>query len=254
MRSVLITGGSRGIGLEFAKYYAKEGYEIFLCARNMMKLIDAKKYLENTYQIHCHVIATDLSQPNSAKELYEKVEPYQIDVLINNAGTGYTERSWRIDIDKEEEMVMINDIALMSLTKLFLKDMKQRQTGMIINIASTGAFQPGPYIAGYYASKAFVLSYTEAINEEAKSFGVKVYCVCPGPVYTDFYSTSGLKPPKGAMHAEKCVQYVMKHLKRRCVIIPGFTNRLALLVPRRIRTLFVRKTKLNVLKKKSKHL
>lgn len=250
MASVLITGGSRGIGLAFAEYYAKEGYDVILNARNMLKLIDVKRYLEDTYQVQCHIFAIDLSHPDAAKELYDLAVPYDIDVLINNAGTGYTESSWKINIQKEEEMVMLNDVSLMSLTKLFLKDMKEKQSGIIINISSTGAFQPGPYIAGYYASKAFVSSYTEAVHEEAKAYSVKVYCVCPGPVDTDFYSTSDLKAPKYAMSPEECVRYTMKHLKNRCVIIPGFYNRLVRIVPKKIRMHAIARMKQKQLQKK----
>lgn len=252
MPKVLITGGSRGIGLAFAEYYAKEGYDIYLCARNMLKLMDVKKHLEDTYDIRCCIFQIDLSEKGKAKQLYDSAGS-DIDVLINNAGCGYTGYSEQIDIEKEEDMVMVNDAALMSLTKFYLTDMMKRHEGTIINIASTGAFQPGPYIAGYYASKAFVLSYTEAIHEEAKPYNVKVYCLCPGPAATDFYSASDLKIPKHAQSAESVVRYTMKHLKNSCVIIPGFANRLVRFIPRRIRISAIKKMKANVLRKKERH-
>lgn len=248
MSKVLITGGSEGIGFEFAKYYASRGYEIILVARNQMKLLDAKNEIENMYHEKVHIISCDLSEKGSASQLFEKIENENIDILINNAGCGYTERSWKIDIDKEEDMVVVNDIALMSLTKLFVDQMKKRHEGTIINISSTGSFQPGPYIAGYYASKSFVTSYTLAIREEVKSYGIKVYCVCPGPVYTDFYDKGGARNPRHALRPEKVVKYTVKHMKRKCLIIPGFTNRLVRIIPMKIRMKFIMNSKKKSLK------
>lgn len=248
MSRVLITGGSEGIGFAFAKYYASYGCELYLVARNQMKLLDTKNELENEYHVHVHIISCDLSQKGSAKTLFEKVEDKEIDIVINNAGCGYTERSWRIDIDKEEDMVMVNDVALMSLTKLFMNQMKKRHDGIILNVSSTGSFQPGPFIAGYYASKSFVTSYTQAVYEEMKPYGVNVYCLCPGPVYTSFYDKGGSRNPRHAMDVDKVVKYTIKHMKRKCLIIPGLSNRLVRIVPTKLRMLFIRSSKQKSLK------
>lgn len=248
MSKVLITGGSEGIGFGFAKYYASKGYDVILVARNQMKLLDAKNMIENTYHKKVEIISYDLSVKDAARSLYEKLESKTIDILINNAGCGYTGRSWKIDIEKEEDMVMVNDVALMSLTKLFVNDMKKRHAGIIMNVSSTGSFQPGPYIAGYYASKSFVTSYTQAIHEEMKPYGVQVYCLCPGPVYTSFYDKSGTKNPRWAMDVDKVVDYTIKHMKKKCLIMPGFTNRLVRILPVRVRMSYVRKMKQKSLK------
>lgn len=248
MSKVLITGGSEGIGLEFAKYYASIGCELFLVARNQMKLLDAKNEIENMYHDKVNIISCDLSNKGSAQELFDHLEKEEIDIVINNAGCGYIERSWKIDIEKEEDMVMVNDVAVMSLTKLFMNQMKKRHEGTIINVSSTGSFQPGPFIAGYYASKAFVTSYTQAVHEEMKPYGVDVYCLCPGPVYTSFYDKSGSRNPRHALSTEQVVKYTIKHMKRKCLIIPGFTNRLVRLVPMKLRMLFIQSQKQKSLK------
>lgn len=250
MSYVLITGGSEGIGKAFALYYARLGYDLVIVARHEGKLIDLKNEIENIFQNKVEVIPFDLALTGSAEILYTRVKQKDISVVINNAGAGYTDYAWDISISNEEQMVVLNDISLMSLTKLFVKDMKEKGTGTIINIASTGAFQPGPYIAGYYASKSFVLSYTQAIHEEVKEYGVQVYCVCPGPVKTDFYAKGGLKVPLSAMSAESVVDYVSKHMKKKCVIIPGMMNKLIRILPVKMRMFFVKKMKRKVLKKK----
>ncbi len=252
MSKVLITGGTEGIGSAFAKYYASIGDELFLVARNRMRLVDVKNQLENTYHNKVHMLVCDLSEVGSASKLYESLEEEEIDVLINNAGVGYTERSWKIDIDKEEKMVVLNDVTLMSLTKLFSNDMKKRHTGTIINIASTGAFQPGPYIAGYYASKSFVSSYTQAVCEELRPYGIHVYCLCPGPVDTDFYLKGGTRAPRNAMDPDKVVKYTIKHMKKRCLIIPGFINRIVRIFPVRVRMKFIQRSKWKKIQKKNR--
>ncbi len=251
MSKVLITGASQGIGYAFAEYYASIGDELYLVSRNQLKLINVKTELENQYHNRIHIYSLDLSKVGSAKQLYEMIGE-EIDILINNAGVGYTQQADRIDIDQEEAMVVLNDITMMSLTKLFIKDMKTREHGTIVNISSTGSFQPGPYIAGYYASKSFVTSYTRALHEEYKQYGVQVYCVCPGPVDTDFYTNTGIFAPKYAMQADKVVKYTIKHMKNQCLIIPGFMNRMSRLIPEKIRISFIRKSKYKIIKKKNR--
>ena len=131
----------------------------------------------------------------------------------------------------------------MLFRSLFIKDHLSRKHGMIINVSSTGAFQPGPYIASYYASKSFVLSYSQALDAEVKSHGLRVYCLCPGPVDTAFYDKSGGKMSAYHMSAEDTVSWCMKHLGRNCVIVPGVINQLLRLVPIKIRIYFLSKMK-----------
>lgn len=251
MSTVLITGGSSGIGLELAKCYAADGADLILCARNEERLCRARDEIMLRYQVNAEVIAADLSKPGSAEQLYEQVKARSVDVLINNAGIGFAGKSWELSVEKEEEMVRLNTASLMSLCKLFLKDFIQRGSGTIINVASTGAFQAGPYIAGYYASKAFVLNYSKALYEEAKPYGIHICCVCPGPVDTDFYEKSGGKKPKLIMSAEKTAKTAYREIqKSRKVIVPGIVNRAALIFPEPVRVSFVKRSKLKNLKKK----
>lgn len=250
MSRVLITGGTEGIGKAFAQWYASIGYDLVIAARTFGKLVDVKNEIESAYGVHVDIEVCDLGVVGSAKGLYEKVKDKDIGVVINNAGIGYTACCWDIDIAKEENMVVLNDVSMMSLTKLFLKEMKEKHCGTIINVSSTGAFQPGPYIAGYYASKAFVLSYTEAVHEEALKYGVRVYCVAPGPVKTSFYQKSGAKVPHSALGCEDVVLYTMRHMKKQCVIVPGRMNRLLRIIPKRMKMYIVGKMKYRALRKK----
>lgn len=242
MSTVLITGGSEGIGKAFACYFAEKEYDLILVARNMPRLIDVKADLENRYHTNVRLIPEDLSEKNAAADLYGKLQGKEIDVFINNAGFGATGKSWEIPVEQEEDMIAVNVTAMMSLCKYILRDQLMRGKGLIINVSSTGAFQPGPYIAGYYASKAFVLSYTRAVHEEVKDSGVQVCALCPGPTDTAFYQKSGGKMSRFHMTPEKVVRYCMKHTGR-TVIIPGLINRMMRLVPVRIRIFFLKHMK-----------
>ena len=253
MAEVLITGGSEGIGFELAKCFAEDGYDVILAARSMVKLFDAKNELQQQYQVHVDIISIDLSVPGAAEELYEKVKGRNIDALVNNAGSGYTGISWQQDIEAAEKMITLNNTALMSMTLLMLRDFTAKGSGTILNVASTGAFQPGAYIAGYYAAKAFVLHFTEAVAEEAEPYGVQVCCVCPGPVDTDFYRKSGVSKPKFAMSAEKTARETYRKMKKgMTVIIPGASNRLVTHLPKGIRKGYVKRSKIKVLEKTKK--
>ena len=253
MSKVLITGGSQGIGLALAKQYAKEGNELILCARDHVRLSEARNEIQSQYHVRTQIISIDLSKPRAAEALYEKVQNQDIDILINNAGFGFTEESRKIDIEKEESMMQVNTVALMSLCKLYMNDFVKKGSGTIVNVASTGAFQPGPYIAAYYASKSFVLNYSKALAVEAKPYGVHVCCLCPGPVDTDFYMKSGGRKPRTIMSAEKTAEIAVKKIaESKTVIIPGFLNRLALILPESVRVRFVARSKYkNLIKKQN---
>lgn len=238
MKTVLITGGSEGIGFELAKCYAKDGWTIILAARNQKKLDTAKEILTKQFRVQTETVSIDLSEQGSAQKLYDTVKEmgYEPDEVINNAGAGYAGTSWEIPVEEDERLVSLNDTAVMTLSKLFIKDMIEAQNGLIVNIASTGAFQPGPYIASYYASKAFVVRYSQAMNYEAAGTGVRVLAYCPGPVDTQFYKKSnGVRPPF-YMSASQAAGYLYKHRNtKKDIMIPGLIGNLSNLLPARVR-------------------
>lgn len=231
---VLITGGSEGIGYAFARCYGRQGAELYLCARREEKLHQAAEQLQKDYACQVHIIPGDLSVMTSVQALHHYFEDKVPDVVINNAGIGYTGRALDRTMAEDDQLVDLNVKALMNLTRMFARDMVGKGKGLIINIASTGAYQPGPYIAAYYASKAFVLSYSEGLNEELKGTGVHICTVCPGPVDTAFYEKSGGKRPPLYMKPEAVAAYALKHTDKD-VVIPGFTNRLARYLPVRMK-------------------
>lgn len=163
MKNVLITGGSEGIGFAFACHYASVGWHVILAARRLSLLEKAKAELTHKYSCSVDICPVDLSVIGNGEFLYNRVDGKNLDVLINCAGYGLQNRAHLIPVETDEKMVIVNDIALMTLSKLFIRDHLPRHHGMIINVSSTGAFQPGPNIASYYASKSFVLSYSQAV-------------------------------------------------------------------------------------------
>jgi short-subunit dehydrogenase len=193
-KTALITGASGGIGYEFAKLLAKDCSMLVLVARSSDRLLDVKKELESIARVSVKIIARDLSKPGVTEEIYRelKSENISVDILINNAGIGSLGNFAESDWQKEAEMISLNIVALTHLTKLFVKGMAARQSGKIVNVASTAAFQPGPLMAVYYASKAYVLSFSEAIANELKGTGVDVTILCPGPTATGFVKAAAM--------------------------------------------------------------
>lgn len=186
--TALITGASSGLGLEFAKLCASDGYNLLLVARNEEKLNQVKNELENAYGISVSVFACDLSKKDAARNVYDFAleQELNIGILINDAGFGDAGKFYQRDWLKQYNMVQVNIIALMQLTYLFLKPMVQKGRGKILNISSIAAFCAGPYMSVYYASKAFVRSFSEAMADEVKGTGVTVTSLCPGPTATGF--------------------------------------------------------------------
>jgi len=191
----LITGASSGIGLEFAKVFAENGKNLVLVARSEKKLTDLKNELEKKHSIQVHVITTDLSTETGATELVSKIRSQNLEIenLINNAGVGLagsfaTQTDWK----KEKEMLQVNVVALTELCKAFLPEMVKRASGKILNVASTAAFQPGPLMAIYYATKAYVLHFSEAIAEELAGTGVTVTALCPGATESNFSNVAAM--------------------------------------------------------------
>ncbi len=234
MKTALITGASSGIGLELAKIHAQKGDNLVLVARSEQKLNDLKKELESQYNITAKVIALDLSKTESAHQLFDLTEEknIKVDYLINNAGFGDFEEFHKSDLNKALEMIDLNIKSLTILSKLYLDGMLERKSGKIMQLASTASFQPGPLMAVYYATKHYVLAFSEAIAEELKDSGVTVTALCPGPTASGFQNASDLgdsklvkdkKLPTSAVVAKYGYKAMMKG---RRVAIHGFQNKL----------------------------
>ena len=222
----LVTGASSGIGYEISKYLAKRGYDIIVVARNRQALENLKNEIKTDVQTVC----MDLSVVDNCVKLYENFKDENIDVLINNAGFGMYGNFDILDMNKEIEMINVNILACDILTKLFLKDMKKRDSGYILNVGSIAGFMPGPLMSSYYASKSYVVKLTQAIRKELKKSksGVSVSVLCPGPVNTNFNNTAGVKFAVRPLSSEYVAKYAVDMLfKKKLVIVPGFTIKLA---------------------------
>jgi short-subunit dehydrogenase len=239
-KTALITGASEGIGLEFAKIFAREKYDLVITARNETKLNEIAIELKNKNDVNVRVVAKDLSTQNAGEEIFNELKNKNIvtDVLINNAGFGVFDNYWNVELQDEKNMLQVNIMALAELANIFAKDMMNRGGGKILNVASTAAFQPGPTMPGYYASKAFVLRYSQAVNFEMRKKGVQVSTLCPGPTITEFQIRSKMNETnmfkrKFAMSAEEVASIGYKGLmKGRSVIIAGGLNWLAAMASR----------------------
>ena len=232
MKTALITGASSGIGLELAKIHASKGGDLVVVARSEDKLQTLKNELENQYDIAVHVIAKDLSIPNAATEVFKETESIgiQVDYLINNAGFGlygkFEDSEWEV----ENNMIQVNITALTQFTKLYLPGMIARKNGKIMNVASTAAFVPGPTMTVYCATKPYVLSFSEALNNEVNHQGISVTALCPGATASGFSKTA--KADKSALfsktklaNSEEVAQFgYAAMLKGKQVAIHGFTN------------------------------
>ena len=193
MATALITGASGGIGLELARLFAQEGVDLILVARSTDKLEALQQAFQEQYLIQVTIISKDLSLETAPVELYQTIQTrgITVDYLINNAGFGDYGRFTETDWTKELRVIHLNMVALTFLTKRFLQEMVSRGEGRIMNVASTAAFQPGPLMAVYFATKAYVLSFSEAVANEARGTGVTVTTLCPGPTATGFIQASG---------------------------------------------------------------
>jgi short-subunit dehydrogenase len=193
--TALVTGASAGIGLELARILAREGHDLVLVARNAAKLQQLAAELEQAHSARITVIVADLSQPGSPDRVWQKTQEagVSVDVLVNNAGFGQFGAYANLDLSEELRQLQVNIVSLTHLTKLYLRPMLERRRGRILNVASTAAFQPGPLMAVYYASKAYVLSFSEGIANELRGTGVTVTCLCPGPTTSEFHERAGMK-------------------------------------------------------------
>lgn len=240
-KALLITGASAGIGKEIAYTLAPQTENIVLVARRADKLETLAKDLSVRFSVNAFALPADLSVSGAAEQVFEKTIELvgrPPDLLVNDAGIGYSGDATEIPTESETKMVTLNIESLMVLCKLSLKTMYARRCGVILNVASVAGFQPGPYMAAYYASKAFVLSYSEALAEEARPYGVRVLTLCPGTVDTGFHFQAGSKrgfwrtlfstsPEKVAWEAAKAI--LLGFPDR---IVPGPINKAVLFVER----------------------
>ncbi|RXI51524.1 short-chain dehydrogenase [Clostridium tetani] len=246
-KTVLITGASSGIGYELAHVFAENNYNLILIARRLDKLKKMKKYFSDNYKIFVGIIEKDLSKPRAAEDVFYKIKDlgFDIDVLVNNAGSGYCGFFHEIDLEKHKDVIQLNIVALTELTRLVTVDMVRRKSGGILNIASTGAYQPGPLIAVYYATKAYVLSFSEALYNELKPYNIKVTTLCPGTTSTEFAKNSGKGELKNAMSARTVAEIGYRALmKGKRVEVPGLLNKVLVFIskitPRKLLASIVR--------------
>ncbi|MGI8835789.1 MAG: SDR family NAD(P)-dependent oxidoreductase [Pyrinomonadaceae bacterium] len=230
MNASLITGASSGIGEVFARRLAARGRNVLLVARSEEKLVTLCNELGRSKSIRAQHVALDLSLPESPARLFEETEKrgLSIDLLVNNAGFGSFGDFSKADLARELNMIDLNVKALVNLTFRFLQPMRERKQGAIINVASTAGFQAVPFMATYAATKAFVLSFSEALWEENRPYGIKVMALCPGVTETNFFEAArGQKPPARASQTpEEVVETALRGLARgKSHIISGWINR-----------------------------
>ncbi len=243
---VLITGCTSGIGRSLAFEFAKHGHNLFLVSRSIDKLKEVKNEINIDYKVDIHVLAIDLTYENAHKIIYDEMikEKMNVNCLCNNAGMGVYGEFVDGDLVKINQLLQLNITFITNLTYLYAKLFKAKKEGNILNIASTGGFVPGPYMSCYYASKAYVLSFTEAIAMELKKSNVNVCCICPGPTKTDFFEKAcdykyNLLKNINAMNSDDVAKVAYKSLyKKKIVAIPGLKNKLGIwgvkLMPRKM--------------------
>jgi short-subunit dehydrogenase len=224
----LITGASAGLGVEFARQLSNRGHSLVLAARRKDRLDDLAKTLDNA-----RAVAIDLAKANAAAKLLADVEANgeEVEFLVNNAGFGLIGRFAELDARRQRQMIDLNVATLTDLCRAVAPQLVARKSGPILNVASTAAFQPGPNMAVYFATKAYVLSFTEALHEELKPHGVKVSCLCPGPTRTEFGEVAGFGGSgtfdRVAMDAPEVVAAGLAGLDRnRAVVVPGLVNKI----------------------------
>ena len=249
--TALITGATKGIGYELAKCFARHGYHLVLVARDHTQLAHVAEELTRAHGISASIIAKDLGHPTAAADIMEVLtrEQLEVDALVNNAGFGTYGPFASAELATQEDMLRVNLVALTQLTHHLLEGMLARRRGKILNVASTAAFQPGPLMAVYYATKAYVLSFSEALANEVRGSGVTVTVLCPGPTPTAFHERAGiqrrrlrLRELSAAVVAQSGYDGLMRGAS---VVIPGWSNRLLTVVvrlfPRNVVTAIVRR-------------
>lgn len=238
-KTVLVTGASGGIGYDLSSVFAENGYNVVLIARNKQKLLALANQAQQMFGVSARVIVKDLSRPNAAEEVVRELERegIQIDVLVNNAGFGVLGNFAFTSKQDEQEMIQLNITAVASLTKLFLPLMIKRGSGKILNVASAAGFQPGPLMANYSATKAYVISFSLGVAEEVRESGVMVSVLCPGPTFTGFQERAGIRENQFLKLVFADSRTVAQAgyeglMAGKAVIIPGFFNRMSVFVSR----------------------
>lgn len=233
MRTALVTGASSGIGRELARVFARSGWNLVLVARSEAQLEELARELRQAHGVTALVVVADLSRDGAAATVFSTVtdRAVQVDALVNNAGIATHGLFADIPAEDELEAIHLNVIALTHLVKLFLPAMLARKNGYILNVAATAGFQPGPLMAVYFATKAYVLSLTEALANELSGSGISVTALCPGPTETGFQAKASLPVTRlfrdGAMSPALVAQAGYDALmSRRTIMIPGFWNRI----------------------------
>lgn len=237
-KTALVTGASGGIGLEFARLLAADGYDVVLVARSREKLEGVAAELKREHGVESWACPFDLSDPEAPARIAETVDEkgLSIDVLINNAGFGYDTPFIKSDPQRQRDLMQVNDVALVELCRLFAPAMVERQSGAILNVASIAGFMPGPYMATYYASKAFVQSFTQALHVELRLHGVSVSALCPGPVRTEFWNAAeaghtvlahlAVSPRRVARSGLRALRW------KKTLCVPGLVSKAAVFVTR----------------------
>ena len=245
----LITGASSGMGKDFAYKLSKMGYDLIIVARNKDALLKLKEQLKTNVEVYSY----DLSKEENVFKLYENTKDKNIDLLINNAGYGVFGEFINTSLEEEINMINLNITSLHILTKLYLKDMIKKDKGRILNVSSSAAFQAGPLMSTYYASKAYVKNLSMAIYEELrrKKSNVHISILCPGPVDTNFNNRAGVKFGVKSLTSQKVVDYALnKTFKNKLLIIPGFTIKCAVFANRIISSKLMLKLAYKIQKKK----
>jgi uncharacterized protein len=232
--TALITGASGGIGLELARLCAKGGHDVILVARNRDKLEEIAKYLSGMYGVRVELIPADLNDPEAPQAIVEEIgrRGLGVDVLVNNAGFGSWGLFGRAELDRQLAMIQVNVTALTLLTRLVLPRMVSQRKGRILNVASTAGFAPGPLMAVYYATKAYVVSFSEAIGNELRGTGITVTALCPGPTRTGFAEEAGMghsnlfKSPTVMDAGPVAAAGYRGMMRGRAIVIPGLANKL----------------------------
>lgn len=232
MKVTLITGASSGIGEAFARRLAADKHNLVLVARSETALHELCDELMLRHKIMAHYIVLDLAEPDADRKLLDETERhgFEVDWLINNAGFGSVGDFATLEVDRELQMIELNIAALVTITHAYLRKMRERKSGTIINVSSAAGFQPVPFMATYAATKAFVSSFSEAIAEENRPYGIQILALCPGSTKTNFFAASRIDRPiqvKGQQTAEDVVETAIRAISRgRTKVISGVANKI----------------------------
>ena len=247
-QTALITGASSGIGRDLAHQFAADGHDLVVIARRAVALDELVREVTRVHGVKARAISADLAQPAGPRRIYDELlrDGTAIDVVVNNAGFGMRGTVAELPLERQLEMVQVNITALTELTRLFLPAMLERNRGGVLNVGSTAGFQPGPLMAVYYATKAYVVSFTEALAEEVAGSALRVSCLAPGPTATGFAEEANMTKTRlfrlGTMSAADVARIGYEEWKRgKVLVVPGVTNRLGVAVVRVSPRLVVRK-------------